>query len=342
MFVVPLLNSSICYFNFLLILCFFCCLEWKHILHRYGNSNTAVFKYMNSSNLTHFSLSPKICSHWSSKQCQFGFSGVMSVPVSSMSHFHPSATPSPADGHWHSSDLFLNYISVEFIWFIWSMLHNQQPCTPTHQSNLLTTQATAGASSLLMLATPTDPGTSCSLSVRQRGLSCALSVLLVPMLTVAASTRLTWSSSTIAATSLPASTATTLPTAGDAITDGISTGKIANPTSEANMPTVCRIITTAQCSNLSDGAVSSDSSIADILPLVSMNSLIEWIRWLNEFIWLSKWIHWLHEFIYTVPLSYEFTKQMNSSIFSLWIHQTFEFIYIVHFAMWIHLIIICC
>jgi hypothetical protein len=63
---------------------------------------------MNSSDSTHFSLSPKICSHWSSKQCQFGFSGVMSVPV----HFHPSATFSPADGRWHSSDLFLNYISI--------------------------------------------------------------------------------------------------------------------------------------------------------------------------------------------------------------------------------------
>jgi hypothetical protein len=97
---------------------------------------------------------------------------------------------------------------------------------------------------------------------------------------VAASTRLTKSSSTIAATSLPASTATTLPTAGDAITAGIFTGKIANPTSEAHMPTVRRIITTAQYSNLSNGAVSSDSSFAKILPrvsavLVSMNSLIK-------------------------------------------------------------------
>jgi hypothetical protein len=85
---------------------------------------------------------------------------------------------------------------------------------------------------------------------------------------------------TIATTSLPASTATALPTAGDAITDGIFTGKIANATSEANMPTVCRIITTAQYSNVSDGAVSSNSSNADIVPrvslvLVSMNSLIK-------------------------------------------------------------------
>jgi hypothetical protein len=159
------------------------------------------------------------------------------------------------------------------------MLRNQQPCTPTRWSNQLTTQATAGASSLSTSATPTDPGTSCALSVRHRGLSCALSVLLVPTLMVAASKCLTRSLSTIAATSLPTSTATALPAAGDAITDGIYTGKIANPTSEANMPTVCRIITTAQYSNLSDGAVSFDSSIANILPrvsavLVSMNSLI--------------------------------------------------------------------
>jgi len=160
------------------------------------------------------------------------------------------------------------------------MLRNQQPCTPTHWSNLLTTQATVGASSLLMLATPTDPGTSHTLSVWRRGLSRALSVLSVPMLTVAASTRLTRSLSTIAATSLPAITATALPAAGDAITDGVFTSKFANPTSEANMPTVCHIITTAQYSNLSNGAVSSDSSIANILPrvsavLVSMNSLIK-------------------------------------------------------------------
>ncbi len=168
---------------------------------------------MNSSKLTHFSLLPKICSHWSSKQCQFGFSRVMSVPVSSMSHFHPSATSSPADGRWHLLDLFLNYISVEIIWFIWSMLCNQQPCTPTRQSNQLTTQATVGASSLLMLATPTDPGTSHTLSVWRRGLSRALSVLSVLMLTVAASTRLTRSSSTIAATSLPTSNITALPAA---------------------------------------------------------------------------------------------------------------------------------
>jgi hypothetical protein len=156
------------------------------------------------------------------------------------------------------------------------MLRNQQPCTPTHWSNQLTTQATVGASSLWTLVTPTDPGTSCALSVRHRGLSRALSVLLVPTLMVAASTRLTQSSSTIAATSLPASTPTALPAAGNAITYGLFTGKIANPTSEANMATVCRIIPTAQYSNLSDGAVSSDSSIATILPrviavLVSMN-----------------------------------------------------------------------
>jgi hypothetical protein len=98
MLVVLLLNSSICYFSFSLFMCFFRFLERKRILHRYGNADMALFKSMNSSNLTHFSLSPKICSHWSSKQCQLGFSGIMSVAVSSMSHFHSSATSSPADG----------------------------------------------------------------------------------------------------------------------------------------------------------------------------------------------------------------------------------------------------
>jgi hypothetical protein len=142
------------------------------------------------------------------------------------------------------------------------MLHNQQPRTPTHRSNRLTTQATAGASSLSTSETPTDPGTSCALSIRHCGSTHALSVLLVLTLTVAASTRLTRSSSTTAATSLPASTTTALPAAGDAITDGLFIGKIANPTSETNMPTVCCIIPTAHYSNLSDGAVSSDSSIA--------------------------------------------------------------------------------
>ncbi len=54
---------------------------------------------MNSLDLMYFSLSPKICSHWSSKQCQLGFSGIMmSVAVSSTSHFHSSPTLSPADG----------------------------------------------------------------------------------------------------------------------------------------------------------------------------------------------------------------------------------------------------
>jgi hypothetical protein len=53
---------------------------------------------MNSSDSMQFSLLPKICSHWSSKQCQLGFSGIMSVAVSSMPHFHPSATLSPTDG----------------------------------------------------------------------------------------------------------------------------------------------------------------------------------------------------------------------------------------------------
>jgi hypothetical protein len=98
MLVVPLLNSSICYFSFLLFICFFRFLERKRIFHWYRNANTALFESINSLDSTHFSLLPKICSHWSSKQCQLGFSGIMSVAVSSMSHFHSSATLSPADG----------------------------------------------------------------------------------------------------------------------------------------------------------------------------------------------------------------------------------------------------
>jgi hypothetical protein len=98
MLVVPLLNSSICYFSFMLFMCFFRFLEWKHILHRYRNADTALFESMNSSDLMHFSLLPKICSHWSSKQCQLGFSEIISVAVSSTSHFHSFATLSPTDG----------------------------------------------------------------------------------------------------------------------------------------------------------------------------------------------------------------------------------------------------
>ncbi len=59
MLVVLLLNSSICNFSFTLFMCFFCFLEWKHIFHWYGNANTALFKSINSSDLTHFSLLPK-------------------------------------------------------------------------------------------------------------------------------------------------------------------------------------------------------------------------------------------------------------------------------------------
>ncbi len=236
--------------------------------------------------------------------------------------------------HWHSLILFHNFISVEFIE---SMLRNQQPCIPTRCSNQLSTQATAGASSLSRSTTPRDPG-----------LPCALSILPVPTLTVAASTRLTRSSSAIATTSLPLNTATTLPTADDAVTDGKPTGSIANATSKAIMPTVCRIITTAQYYNVSVGAASSNSSdYADIVPrvslaLVSMNPLIKRIYWLYKFIWLIKWICWLYEFIYMIPVSYEFIEPMNSCISSLWIHQTNEFIYLIKFIMWIQLIIILC
>jgi hypothetical protein len=45
-----------------------------------------------------FFVAKKICSHWSSKQCQLGFSGIMSVAVSSTSHFHSFTTLSPANG----------------------------------------------------------------------------------------------------------------------------------------------------------------------------------------------------------------------------------------------------
>jgi hypothetical protein len=79
-------------------MCFFCFLKQKGILHWYRNLNTALFKSMNSLDLTHFSLLPKTCSHWSSKQCQLGFSRIMSVAVSSPSHFYSSTTLSPADG----------------------------------------------------------------------------------------------------------------------------------------------------------------------------------------------------------------------------------------------------
>ncbi len=46
------------------------------------------------------------------------------------------------------------------------MLRSQPPRTPTRWSNQLTAQATAEANSLSMSTTPTDPGTSCALSVR--------------------------------------------------------------------------------------------------------------------------------------------------------------------------------
>jgi hypothetical protein len=36
-----------------------------------------------------FILLPNMFSHWSSNQCWFGFSGVMSVPVFTTLHFHP-------------------------------------------------------------------------------------------------------------------------------------------------------------------------------------------------------------------------------------------------------------
>ncbi len=124
MLVVPLLNSSICYFSFMLFMCCFCCLEQKRILHWYKNADTALFELMNLLDSTHFSLSPKICSHWSSKQYQLGFSGIMAVAVSSTSHFHSSATSSPADGacdgiHW-------------FFFTITSQLNSLEACCITN------------------------------------------------------------------------------------------------------------------------------------------------------------------------------------------------------------------
>jgi hypothetical protein len=113
------------------------------------------------------------------------------------------------------------------------------PCTPTHRSNQLTAQATAGANSLSTSPTPPDLGTSCALSVRQGELSCAWSGLSVPTLTVASSACPTRSSSTIADTSVP-----TTPVIPPLAAGGVVHGIVANITShsQANMPTSCSII----------------------------------------------------------------------------------------------------
>jgi hypothetical protein len=147
------------------------------------------------------------------------------------------------------------------------MLRSQPPCTPTRQSNRLTAQATVGANSLSMSTTPPDPGTSRALSVRHGESSRAWSALLVPTFTVAASARPTQSSSTIADTSVPATTVIPPPPAGV-----IVHGRIANITSysQANMPTSCSIIVPLPCTNVGDdGAMSSDGSSQDLLPRVS-------------------------------------------------------------------------
>jgi hypothetical protein len=119
------------------------------------------------------------------------------------------------------------------------MLPSQPPCTPTHRSNQLTAQVTAGANSLSTSTTPPDPGTSHASSVRHREPSHAWSALLVPTLTVAASARPTRSSSTKADTLVPTTTVIPQPTAGV-----IVHGRITNITSfsQANMPTNCSII----------------------------------------------------------------------------------------------------
>ena len=147
------------------------------------------------------------------------------------------------------------------------MLRSQPPCTPTCQSNRLTAQATAGANSLSTSPTPQDPGTSHALSVRHGKLSCAWSALSIPTLTVAASARPTRSLSTIADTSVPATTIIPPPAAGDVVH-----GRIGNITSysQANMPTSCSIIPPPPYTNVGDdGAMSSDSSNQDLLSRVS-------------------------------------------------------------------------
>jgi hypothetical protein len=52
-----------------------------------------------------FILLLNIFSHWSLNQCQFGFSGVMSVPVFTTSHFH------------HPPLLHLQAIGIRWIFF---------------------------------------------------------------------------------------------------------------------------------------------------------------------------------------------------------------------------------
>ncbi len=147
------------------------------------------------------------------------------------------------------------------------MLRSQPPRTPTHRSNPLTAQATAGANSLSTSTIPPDPGTSRASSVRHGESSRAWSALSVPMLTVAASARPTRSSSTIADTSVPATTVIPPPAAGVVVH-----GRIGNITSysQANMPTSCSIIVPPPCTNVGDdGAMSSNGSSQDLLPRVS-------------------------------------------------------------------------
>ncbi len=147
------------------------------------------------------------------------------------------------------------------------MLRSQPPCTPTHWSNQLTAQATAGANSLSTSTTPPDPGTSRALSVRHHELSHASSALSVPTLTVAASARPTRSSSTKADTSVPATTVIPQPAAGV-----IVHGRITNITSysQAITPTSCSVIPPPPYTNVGDdGAMSSDGRNQDLLSRVS-------------------------------------------------------------------------
>ncbi len=62
---------------------------------------------------------------------------------------------------------------------------------------------------------------------------------------------------------------------------------------------------------------------------------------MNSLDWANEFIDYINSFIRYLCHTNSSNKWIHL-FFSLWIHQTYEFIYIVHFAMWIHLIIICC
>ncbi len=142
----------------MLFMYFFHCLEKKCILHGYRNDDTALIEYK----WIHLIWPIFICHQ---KSAVIGhLSWVTQVyPGSCLWLFLPHH-PSILLPLWHLQQcicwwrmqwltpiLFHNFISVKFIE---SMLHNQQPCTPTCHSNWLATQATGGASSLSRSTTP--------------------------------------------------------------------------------------------------------------------------------------------------------------------------------------------